>query len=300
MNETKREIAYKSCEPVAALNRVPGFDPLRFLRREVLPETGETVWKIDLRYKKMWFRLVHREGRLQLNRLKITDQMAMVEAQVYFDRADSRPVSSFAVMCRREDVPDGRYIEAAQDAALDRALSDAGFGIQFADVSTGRLTERFGSVVPVTAIPIIPEKKHDIAEEEPATVRKKQVTEEEKNLCSAQAEPSAPPVSAPVIEKVEAEIVEEPIRVRREPVILRPAAPAYTMSTPVEKIMEQMTVEEAGNLVIDVGICKGQTISEVAQTRMASLKWYVMGYSGENNILRAAARIMVNEMNRAA
>ena len=44
-------------------------------------------------------------------------------------------------------------MEAAQEEALDTALSNAGFGIQFADV--GSESEEYGSEVPVGAKPEI-------------------------------------------------------------------------------------------------------------------------------------------------
>ena len=40
------------------------------------------------------------------------------------------------------------------------------------------------------------------------------------------------------------------------------------------------------------GTCKGWTLAQVADRRAASLRWYVKGYQGENNILRAAAAII--------
>jgi len=53
-----------------------------------------------------------------------------------------------------------------------------------------------------------------------------------------------------------------------------------------------MTVEEAGNIIVPAGTCKGWTLSQVADRRPVSLKWYLTGYSGDDNILRAGARIM--------
>ena len=71
-----------------------------------------------------------------------------------------------------------------------------------------------------------------------------------------------------------------------------PPAAAYTQSTPVEEICRQMTYEQAQNVIVDGGTCKGWTLAQVADRRPASLRWYVKGYQGENNILRAAAAII--------
>ena len=53
-----------------------------------------------------------------------------------------------------------------------------------------------------------------------------------------------------------------------------------------------MTYEEAGNVIVPIGTCKDWTLAQVADRRPASLKWYINGYSGNDNILRAAATIM--------
>ena len=71
-----------------------------------------------------------------------------------------------------------------------------------------------------------------------------------------------------------------------------PPAAAYTQSSPVEEIRRQMTYEQAQNVIVDCGTCKGWTLAQVADRRAASLRWYVKGYQGENNILRAAAAII--------
>jgi len=70
------------------------------------------------------------------------------------------------------------------------------------------------------------------------------------------------------------------------------SAEAYTKDMPVETICSMMTYEEAGNVIVPVGTCKGWTLSQVADRRKASLKWYINGYSGDDNILRAAATVL--------
>ena len=55
MNEKSNPMPmmYKTIPAVAELNKVPGFDPLKFLRR-----TKDTL-KLDLPYQKLWFRMAH-------------------------------------------------------------------------------------------------------------------------------------------------------------------------------------------------------------------------------------------------
>ena len=140
---------YETIPAVAELNKVPGFNPMRLLRRITSPENGEEMMQLDLRYKKLWFRLANPKGRIRLNALRITEQMAIYEAQIFLERTDENPIGSFTSSCSKEEAPGGQYIQAAQQAAMDEALSDAGFGIQFADVGIGGDGRRYGSRVPL-------------------------------------------------------------------------------------------------------------------------------------------------------
>ncbi|WP_456066743.1 hypothetical protein [Gemmiger sp.] len=149
MKGNQESMLYTTNSAVAALNHVPGFDPLKFLRRTISRKTGEDVMRLDLRYKKLWFRLACPTGRLKLNALRITEKMAIFEAKVYRDREDAEPLSCYVANCTLDATPGGLYVEAAQEEALDTALSNAGFGIQFADV--GSESEEYGSEVPVGA-----------------------------------------------------------------------------------------------------------------------------------------------------
>lgn len=112
------------------LNRVSGFDPMKHLRQTV-NAYGEPVMRLEHRYQKLWFRLAYPQGRMLLNPLRITGQMAIFEAKVFFHREDPTPASSFTSNKTAHETPN--YIRAAQDEALKEALDNAGFGIQFCD-----------------------------------------------------------------------------------------------------------------------------------------------------------------------
>ena len=246
-------------------------------------------------------------GRLKLNALRITEKMAIFEAKVYRDREDAEPLSSYVANCTLDATPGGLYVEAAQEEALDTALSNAGFGIQFADV--GSESEEYGSEVPVGA-------KAEIAKPVQTKVEVAEPVQKQPESVKATPQESAKtdPLDAimaddmPVPEQVTAEVVEKPKTVVLESVqsaqtppeptqnviVLEqePPAAAYTQSSPVEEIRRQMTYEQAQNVIVDCGTCKGWTLAQVADRRPASLRWYVKGYQGENNILRAAAAII--------
>ena len=137
---------YESDPIVAALNKVPGFAPLKLMSRRRNPGAEKDERYLDFRYKKLWFRLAHKKGRIRLNKLSVTEQFAIIEAQVYLELTDANPVSSFTATCTREEGGD-KYIESAQIKAMDQALTDAGFGLQFVPAPTGST----GNTAPQTA-----------------------------------------------------------------------------------------------------------------------------------------------------
>lgn len=155
MNDMKHQVSMAGGNNLTAsqLNKVPGFDPSKFLGRAA-GETKAAAPHMDLRYKKLWFRLAYPKGRMKLIAQHITEQMAIFEAQIFLDRSDNEPVGNFIATCTVEDSPN--YIEAAQEMALDAALSDAGFGVQFEN-GAERPTPHSNAVQPaasVTAPPI--------------------------------------------------------------------------------------------------------------------------------------------------
>ena len=76
-NNNNAKTMYEAVPAAAELNKVPGFDPLKFLRR-----AGDSM-KLDLPYQKLWFRMAHPNGRMRLTAMRITEQMAIFEAKVF-------------------------------------------------------------------------------------------------------------------------------------------------------------------------------------------------------------------------
>ena len=154
MNESKSNVPnmYQTIPAVAALNRVPGFEPMKLLRPAKSRKSNERVLKLALPYKKLWFLLAHPKGRIMVNRLKITEKMAIYEAQVYLDRSDTEPISNFTACCMFNSETNNNFVKEAQEEAINEALSLAGFGLQFADVEMTKEDERFGSEIPLSAV----------------------------------------------------------------------------------------------------------------------------------------------------
>ena len=308
MNETKT--MYHAVPVVSELNRVKGFDPTRFLRKT---KDGP---KLDLNVKKLWFRLKYPNGRIKLSALKITDQLAIIEARVFFDKNDTQPVSSFTAQTNNQTTPGGLYIEMAQHNAIDEALSSAGFGIQFVPANESRRPLVSESEIPkVEEKPIVevPTVKVEVPIDkkvEPEQVVEPIVEEtvEPPVVQAIVEEPITEVPAAPIAEMVESAPVEEapaPVETKPEPEVVAPVNEvteiqedennlSYNKSMSVEEICALMTEEEARNYVVPVGTCKNWTMDQVASRRPVSLKYYLSpAYTGDDNILRAAATIML-------
>ena len=361
-----------SSVPAAAeLRRVAGFNPLRFLRQTVSVKTGKPVLKLDLPYKRLWFRLACPNGKMLLNPLRITEQTAIYEAAVYMDRADADPLARVTSTMTVQEAPNGKYIEAAQDAALNEALENAGFGIQLCDFVECDGRSSFGSEVTLDAVAGKPAAETQTAPSSAASVavevKTPQKAEPVKTETSAAAEPveqkqtaapamqtipaepaeakapaqnvvdetavqpaaapadaPTPPVveetvpAAPEVQKIEtaeepsAAAAQEPVAANTviqfpaaasAPAETAPAVPqttaettaSYTPDMSVEDICARMTPEEAKNVVVTSGFCKGWTLEQVAEKRQASLRYYMCA-PNVDNVLKAAAQIMLDEV----
>lgn len=139
MNETANTGAgsmYDSVTAIHDLNGIAGFDPRNYMR--MIGEGRENArYYLDVAFRKLWFRLKYPEGKISKRLLKLTDDMAVIEARVYLsykDNEENYVANAFSHKFRGEDAQFGaKFVESAETAAIGRALADAGFGLQFAD-----------------------------------------------------------------------------------------------------------------------------------------------------------------------
>lgn len=293
---------------VSELNRVAGFDPLKFLKKTV------NGYELELRYKKLWFRLKYPAGRTRLTPLRITDQLAIIEAKVFFDKDDADPASSYIATMTQKNAPAGLYIQAAEHDALDMALTNAGFGIQFAPapktahsipsvnaevVSHAAQVESVTDTAPeMMAAPVADNMAaQDVIQPVVAQQPEPEVVHQEK----AAPAPDTVPIGTRVEQPAEVEAAVEPAAETELPFVYDgPKATSYTKDMDVDAICALMTEAEAEDIIVPIGTCSGQTLKQVAERRPASLKWYVKGYTGDDNILRAGAKLMLDKLQRLA
>lgn len=358
MNEKKNSML--ATVPAAKeLRKVPGFDPLKYLR--TISRNGEKVLKLDLCYKKLWFRLACPNGRMYLNPLRITDQMAIFEARLYANREDNASLlASFTSTQMAQNVPGGLYIRAAQDEALNEALNNAGFGIQLCDVAQVSDGSGFGSEIPLSQVEAYLQttasagtpklEAEPVKASEPAAVSVEKAVDDPKPVEMSEAnvadEPVAPVQTAPEETVVRASdqesaaelpagevtetapVEEAPASQEEVPVVGTRSAPenvtvlpmashteldaeaengetadraaeadalgGYTDDMTVEEICERMTMDEARDILVPLGTCKGWTLGQVLDRRPTSLRWYMVGCQDASNILKAGATLLWN------
>ncbi len=335
-NSNNAKTMYEAVPAVEELNKVPGFDPLKFLRR-----TKDSI-KLDLPYQKLWFRMAHPNGRMRVTALRITEQMAIFEARVFLDRGDIEP---FSMSVAQQQIQDSRdFVRSAQNEALSQALTDAGFGIQLisADAQATAAQEkadgaekRTTAAAPIQAEHTAPTLKPASAPQKPAAPYVGEFPE--KGLKTQQRASVAPEtaVTAPPVGPVEQRLPVEPVKeekvvptdtvmaaaepgaVEQTDELLLPAqkaetliesqsnnapaqkeVPAYTQNTPVEELLQVMTLEQARQVVVDDGICRGMTIAQVAEKRPVNLRFYLIPGKSKNNLVRAAAQLVLDSLQK--
>ena len=61
-----------------------------------------------------------------------------------------------------------------------------------------------------------------------------------------------------------------------------------------------MTLEDAKNVKVDIGIYAGYTLGQVALQKPSDLEWYVRNYAGKNLALKAGAILLVEAATQQA
>ena len=356
MGETTANAAYMydEVEEIRNLNKVEGFDPRRYMR--IIGQEGKAgKYYLDVAFRKLWFRLKYPEGKIVKKILKLTDQVAIVEARIYLHRNDSEEnfiANALAQKYRTEDGQFGnKFVELAETAAVGRALSDAGFGLQFADkeedidpeVTEAPFEPQFlsgsgidgevlgemlsgedmesGAALLDENIPgqygienyiPMPEEVGQAMGMTPAMSqngnmaqqnRQSQPQQNQQQRNGAQQsqprqnqqqsnQPQPKPVQAPA-----AKTAPQP---GRQAASNAPAgkntqgAANIKKDMPVEQIYSMLDRDSAAAVVIPMGYNKGKTLGQVAVEKPANLQWYVDSYGGPDNLLRAAAKFLID------
>lgn len=337
-----KELLIRTNELVAELNHVPGFDPVKLLQGTLSsgkPAEGERI-QLILKYKKLWFRLACPHGRIRVTALRLTEQMAIVQAEIFRDKDDGKPVSNFVASRTVHDTPGGLYIQAAEYEAVDNALTDAGFGIQLCDVCkawgeeayTPALVQRTDGVVSEETLPAEQKTGASVAPEGTVTAGL-----DERPDTAATAEPEPQSHEAPLALEVDgeppageavsgaaaeaptstAQAAESALEESEEDASSEGTAsgaedqqPANAVDAAAEAAAAgadatpesedgtngEMTLEEARNMIADVGSCRGKTLAQIADRRPTTLRWYFTTCPDSSEQLKRAARLVFKSL----
>lgn len=333
MSESIATGIYDKVSAVKDLNDIEGFDPRKFMR--VIPsEDGKIRYYLEVAYRKLWYRLKYPEGKIVKRILKLTDQVAIIEARVYLNRNDpeeSYIASAMAQKYYSNEQFGMKYVELAETAAVGRALSDAGFGLQFADLE--------GEIDPEVVDAPIDEAQLK------AAGRKETEKEAEADLDQETMDDNLPgqydissyiPMPDEILdtpgnnmglndsERVGNGIEErrgkqeenrpvqqkrsrnkektEPVRQGKEgteqkagkPVQQKSLQPELRKDMPVEEIYSRLDQKAAENVVISIRFGQGKTLGQMARENPKALEWYATQYGGPDNLLRAASRFLLD------
>ena len=302
---------YEQETAVAALHQVEGFDPRKFMRL-IQKEDQSSRYYLDVAYRKLWFRLCYPEGKIVKTIRSITAQMAIVEARVYLnknDPDDSYVANAFAQKFREDSEIGQKYVELAETAAVGRALSDAGFGLQFADrekemdpeVTEAPIDEEVMAGTPICP-ENIPEEVFGSSVGEPLMedmipgqcgiedyipmpdeiMQVAEASKEEAQQPKAAQQPTKKPEQTPQEQFMQNNVAPE-------------ATVGITRDMPVNDIYGKLTRDLAVKVVVSAGCYKGKTLGQIAVEKPGSLQWYVDSYKGPDNLLRAAAKYLLDQ-----
>lgn len=373
MNEQTGTVTmYDTVEEIKNLNRVEGFDPRKFMRT-LTGDDGTTKQYLDVVYRKLWFRLKNPDGKIVKKILKLTDQTAIVEARVYLRKDDAEESYIASALAQkyfeRESQFGPKYVELAETAAVGRALADAGYGLQFADLEgeidpnvvdaplgipmgggsgqngnpnggmmagdTG-MQGTYQNQAPPQGQSVQNQYSNQPAAQSQQPVQNRQQATAPNQRASAgqaaqgqtsgmQANASVPAGTSPMDGQLGMQETASmaygmpPAFGGGMPTQAPPAAnqntaamqnqaagqpaqnvPVFKPDMPVEQIYAQMTYPVAAAVVIPIGYNHGKTLGQVAVEKPKDLQWYVNEYKGPDNILRAAARYLIDKATNQA
>lgn len=300
------ELLYQKNQAVAALNRVEGFEPLEFART-IKQEDQEDQLYLDVKYRKLWFRLLNPTGKIISNIISLTENMAVVEARVYLDKCDQKEDcvgNSYAQRFRTTDPKFGdKFLELAETAATGRALADAGYGVQFADVGEDNDPLQVDAGIPVPPNLEVPQTNGAIqvnAGQIPnhgmsAGVTQNMVPGQTGAYATPAVPSAAPPVqgAAPMMEQFYQNAQAQGNTIGGTAGIPSSQSQALDSNLPAEELVNRMTYEQAVSVPVTCGRFKNMTMGQVAVESPSSLGWYANEYSGKDHLMIAAARVIL-------
>jgi hypothetical protein len=276
---------------VSGLNQVEGFNPASYAR-VIQKEGQEEQLYLDVAIRKLWFRLKYPLGKIKKSVLSLSENMAAIEARIYLDKNDTEDQyisSGFSQKFRTGDEIFGdKFMESAETAAVGRALADAGFGIQFADVSGERDMEQVDAGIGV--------------ENNTTPLQQSQVYNSQQTgtpVINQQVEQSVQQQNFYQQQSLQPQMNEQANEMNIMPG--QYSAQAMQRNLPVETLYAQLTYDQAVKVVIQGnGKYTGQTLGQVSVENPGTIDFFANGaYKGPDNLVRAAAKRIMEKAQAA-
>lgn len=271
----EKPILYDMSEAVRNLNKVEGFEPKDYLRKE---ESEEGIsFYLDTKYRILWYRLKYPEGKVYKIPKVLNKEYATFEVRVYAHRDDAFDnflANGFASRYKDETKEFGlNFVESAETAALGRALKDAGFGTQFCDVALPNDASKVDAGVQI----ILDTDAYSAAD-----------PDDESFPEGVEAPMAASPQDETDLEK--------PVAEEKTPKQEKPVELNKNMS--VEELVKQMSVEYAKTIMVDYGYDAGRTLGELAVKKPQSIEFHAK--RDQNNLVKAGAIVLLEASEKIA
>ena len=246
------------------------FEPMTYLNEK----GGSNINSLDFRM--LYFRFTHPEGAIVHAIKTLNATMAIAEVKVYLDKRDV-PENCVSSAIGHVKANGGDYLKEAIDLAVLDALSLAGFDEKYCraglvmekvEAATGETIQEIRPTMTETSTEFFSEQKEAPGVDE-------------------LSEPAA--VNLPVADEQSMEDTSSDSNAEETESV----KPAYDMNTPVDEIVASMTVEDAMNVPV-VFQRQESTMGKLALAKPDNIGWYAEKYSGPNNLLRAAAIVLIN------
>lgn len=239
---------------IPSINTVDGFNPAEFTR-ELPNEDGTLSLYLDVKYRMLWFRLHRPNGKIDTEIIHVDEKSAVVSCKLYSDRGD--PADQYlAKSCAQRFVSQEKYGDRYLEIAETAAI-----GRVLAAAGYG--TQFCGATDMLSGI--IADAPLDMTAVEDAA-------------------------TAPV--EASSRVIHQ-VRPTSQPCEEKPVAPNKREMTTLEDHLNGMTLEDAKNVVVDVGRYSGTKLGEIVMSNPKDLDWYVKYYAGKNLALKAGAILLM-------
>ena len=239
---------------IPSINTVDGFNPAEFTR-ELPNEDGTLSLYLDVKYRMLWFRLHRPNGKIDTEIIHVDEKSAVVSCKLYSDRGD--PADQYlAKSCAQRFVSQEQYGDRYLEIAETAAI-----GRVLAAAGYG--TQFCGATDMLSGI--IADAPVDMTGIEDAA-------------------------TAPV--EASSRVIHQ-VRPTSQPSEEKTVAPNKREMRTLEDYLNGMTLEDAKNVVVDVGRYSGTRLGEIVMSNPKDLDWYVKYYAGKNLALKAGAILLM-------